>query len=132
VALVQAEDDTMKRLLSGFATLVIAGIANSAAPPYQRDMPATLVAEARISEEAALATALSVVPRGEVVSVELERENGKLLYSVDIKTPGKRGVEEVHVSALDGHLLSREHESAKAEVKEAAAEKREAARKPHR
>jgi hypothetical protein len=50
---------------------------------------------------------------------------------VDIKVPKKRGVEEIHVNALDGRLLSREHESAKTERREEAAEKKEADQKQH-
>ncbi len=117
--------------LFAFPMLVLAGVAFSAAPAYRRDIPAVLAGEARISVEAALATALSAVPHGQVVSVELEREKGQLIYSVDIKAPKMRGIEEIHVSALHGHLLSREHESAKLERKEAAAEGKEIARKLH-
>ena len=48
---------------------------------------ATLRKEAKISEETARATALKEVPNGKVKSSELERENGKLIYSYDITVP---------------------------------------------
>lgn len=79
--------------------------------------------EARISEASARATALRQVANGVVKSSELERENGKLIYSYDISVPGKSGVEEVNVNAVDGSLVGKVHESAKTEKKEAAKEK---------
>ena len=83
---------------------------------------AALKKEAKISQTAARATALKEVPNGKVKSSELERENGKLIYSFDIATPGKTGVEEVNVDAIDGSVVSQQHESAKTEKKEAAKE----------
>ena len=35
----------------------------------------------------------------------MERENGKLIYSYDIKTAGKSGIDEVHVSAITGKII---------------------------
>jgi uncharacterized membrane protein YkoI len=84
---------------------------------------ATLQKEAKITEPAARATALKEVPNGTVKSSELERENGKLIYSYDISVPGKSGIEEVNVNAIDGSVVGKMHESAKTEKKEAAKEK---------
>lgn len=84
----------------------------------------TLRKEAKISEKTARATALKEVPNGKVKSSEIERENGKLIYSFAIAAPGKTGIEEINVDAIDGSVVSREHESAKAEKKEAAQEKK--------
>ena len=86
---------------------------------------ATLQKEAKISEETARATALKEVPNGTVKSSELEREHGKLIYSYDITVPGKSGVEEVNVNAIDGSIVARKHESAKTERKEATKEAKE-------
>ena len=86
---------------------------------------ATLQKEAKISEADARATALKEVPNGTVKSVELEREHGKLIYSYDITVPGKSGVQEVNVNAIDGTVVNTEHESAKTEKKEAAKEAKE-------
>ena len=83
---------------------------------------AALKREAKISEAAARATALGEVPNGTVKSSELEREHGTLVYSFDITVPGKTGIEEIAVSALDGTVVAREHETAKMEKKEAALE----------
>lgn len=76
-------------------------------PPgaYERVVPPALRAEARISEEQALATALARVPNTRVLVLELEREDGRLIYSFDLKVPGKRGHYEVDVDALTGGVL---------------------------
>jgi uncharacterized membrane protein YkoI len=86
---------------------------------------ATLLKEAKVSEASARATALAQVPNGRVKSSEIEREKGKLIYSFDITVPGKSGIEEVNVNALDGSVVGREHETAKSEKKEAVVEAKE-------
>jgi hypothetical protein len=75
---------------------------------------------------AARATALAKVPNGKIQSAELEREHGELIYSFDIKVPGKPGIEEVQVDAINGKVVSMVHESPKAERTEAQQEKQEA------
>lgn len=84
-----------------------------------------LQAEAKVSLETARATALKEVPNGTVKSSELEREGGKLIYSFAISVPGKSGIQEVNVNAIDGSVVSKEHESAAKEKKEAAQEAKE-------
>jgi uncharacterized membrane protein YkoI len=88
----------------------------------KKETQSSLRKEAKISEAAARATALKEVPNGKVKSSELERENGKLIYSFDIAVAGKTGIEEVNVDAIDGSVVAHEHESAKTEKKEAATE----------
>ncbi len=90
--------------------------------PVKSDVPADLAKEAKISLETARATALSKVRHGVVRSEELEREHGKLIYSFDIAVPGKSGIQEVNVNAIDGKVLGVHHESAKDEKKEEAKE----------
>ena len=85
----------------------------------------TLQKEAKISEATARATALKEVPNGTVKSSELEREKGKLIYSYDITVPGKTGIDEVNVNAIDGSVIAKAHEAPKAEKKEAAMEAKE-------
>ena len=94
-----------------------------------KESQATLQKEAKISEETARATALKEVPNGTVKSSELEREHGKLIYSYDISVPGKSGIEEVNVNAIDGSVVAKQHETAKMEKKEAAQEKKTATKK---
>ena len=93
---------------------------------YTKDLPDSLVREAKVAEVTAAATALAKVPKGAIESVELEREGGKLLYSYDIKVAGKSGIDEVQVNAMTGDIIGKVvHESPAAEKKEAANEAKE-------
>jgi uncharacterized membrane protein YkoI len=120
-----------RTLIATLATIAITSVAAGAqqqpAPKYARDLPAKLVKEAKITEGAAAARALKAVPGGKIDKMELEKEDGKLLYSYDIKVAGKTGVEEVHVDAMTGKLLSNEHESPADEKAEKAKEAKAAA-----
>ena len=93
-------------------------------PAYKRDLPAKLVKEAKVSEKDAAQTAMARVPKGHIEAVELENEGGKLLYSYEIKVPGRSGIEEVNVDAKTGTVASTEHESKAMERKEAKSEKK--------
>lgn len=79
---------------------------------------------AKVSPEAATATAQAKVPGGKIEAAEIEKEDGKLIYSFEMKIAGKSGVEEVNVDALTGSVVGVEHEGPKKEAKEAAAETR--------
>jgi hypothetical protein len=79
-------------------------------------------AQAKITGEAAMRSALNRVPGGHVESAELEKEKGHLVYSFDIVSPHKSGVEEILVDAGSGKVISQHHESPTAEAKEHAAE----------
>jgi len=80
---------------------------------------ADLTAMAKVSADAAKKSALdSVNAQGaSVVKGGLEVEHGCLVYSYDVKVPGKTGIEEVIVDAGSGKVLKTEHEGA---MKEAA------------
>jgi uncharacterized membrane protein YkoI len=86
---------------------------------------AALQREAKISEATARATALREVPNGSVKSGELERENGKLIYSFDITVPGKTGIDEVNIDATNGSVIAKQHETPMTEKQEAAKEAKE-------
>ena len=105
------------------ASFVTAGsaIAQKAKPESQ----AALMREAKVTKAAATATALAQVPGAKVSASEIERENGKLIYSFDLKVKGKSGIEEINVDALTGGVIAHEHENAKAEKKEAAQDAKE-------
>ena len=91
---------------------------------YARNVPAALAAEAKVSEDSAVRVASSRVPKGQVRAIELERENGRLIYSLEMRLPGKQGVDEVNVDARDGALVGIEHENAKAEARERRADEK--------
>jgi len=86
---------------------------------------AKLKAEAKVSEQDAINTAMKEVPDGKIESAEIEREGGKLIYSFDVKAPHKSGIEEVNVDAVSGTVVKKEHETAKQEKAEAKKEAKE-------
>lgn len=61
----------------------------------------------RINSEAAIQIALRRVP-GQVIKVELDYEDGVLVYEIDIRTTS--GVYEVHVDAITGQILKVERD----------------------
>lgn len=75
---------------------------------------AALRARATIDSATATNTALARV-KGTVTDVELEEEDGRLIWSFDIKVAGQEGIEEVHVDALTGEIVKTEHESEREE-----------------
>ena len=92
-------------------------------PHYKRDLPAALVKRATVAETDAAKTALAKVPNASIKAVELEDENGKLIYSYELKVPGRSGIEEVNVDAKNGTVVNTEHETPASERGEAKQEK---------
>lgn len=87
---------------------------------------ADLMKEARISKDSATAIARARLPGATVSSAEIERENGRLIWSFDMKTAGKAGIDEVNVNARTGKVVGEtQHENPKTETKEAKQEARE-------
>jgi peptidase YpeB-like protein len=101
----------------GFCLTIVACNRQSGTPV--KEETAALSDSARIDTATARATALRKVPGGKIVKEELEQENGRLIYSFDIKKGAASGVEEVQVDARDGSVVSVEHESATKEAGEA-------------
>jgi hypothetical protein len=130
-------------LLSALLILALAAGFASAAPPAVKAPAApaktapthvrrsttkdSLAAQAKITEATAQATALAKVPGGRVKAHELEREKGVLIYSYDIVVPGRLGIEEVNVNALDGSIVAARHEDKAAERLEAKQDRAEKA-----
>jgi hypothetical protein len=79
-----------------------------------------LMAEAKVSKEAAQQTALAKVPGGTVKESELEKEHGNLQWSFDIAAPASKNIQEVAVNALTGEVLSVDTETPEDQAKEAA------------
>ena len=82
---------------------------------------AKYMAEAKVSQADAQATAMAQSPNGTVRESELEKEHGKLIWSFDIATTGTTDITEVNVDAVTGKVASIEKE--KAEAKEAKKDK---------
>lgn len=81
-----------------------------------------LAAKARITLDSARTLALGKVPHGTIASEELERENGHLIYSFDVRVQNKPGIQEVNINALTGGILGMHHEGAAKEQLEAHAD----------
>jgi uncharacterized membrane protein YkoI len=77
-----------------------------------------LQAEAKVSKADATKTALDKVPGGKVKEAELEKENGKLIWSFDIATPQSKDITEVQVDAVTGAVVSVTTESPADQAKE--------------
>ena len=69
-------------------------------------LSATAQASAPISYDRAEATALGMVPGGEVVTGELERTGAKLVWLFDVSIPGSRNVREIQVDGRTGSVVS--------------------------
>jgi uncharacterized iron-regulated membrane protein len=85
-----------------------------------------LLAQTKVTPDSARAIARRAVPGATIQSAEIENEDHKLIYSFDMKVPGKPGIEEVNIDALTGVVVGREHEDARSEAAEAAHERRTA------
>jgi DNA-binding beta-propeller fold protein YncE len=94
-----------------------------------REQQPGLLGKAKVSPETATATAKAKLPSARLVSAEIEREHGRLLYSFDFKTEGKSGSDEVAVDALTGKVLGVSHETPKDEAREKAADAKAAGKK---
>ena len=93
-----------------------------------REQKPGLLKQAKITPDAAEATALTQVPGGKVTAREIETQKGVLVYSFDLKEAGKEGYQEVTIDATTGAVVSTMHESEKAEAKEKAALKHKPAK----
>jgi len=112
----------MKWTIALIAAFMLATLNAYAQTTYKKDIPSALAKEAKVDEATAAAAARARVPNGTIRSVELEREQGRLIYSYDFTVTGKKGVEEVNVDAASGKVVATEHESAATERTEAAQE----------
>jgi hypothetical protein len=85
---------------------------------------ADLPALAKVTQADAQSTALKAVnvAAAAVSSSELESEGGCLIYTFDIKLPGKTSIVEVAIDAGTGKLLSKVSEGPKAQAAEVAAD----------
>jgi N-methylhydantoinase A/oxoprolinase/acetone carboxylase beta subunit len=114
----EMKNTLIRGIVAGFLAVGLCVAAGAQTPaPKKSKIPAALKKDAKISIEDARATALKKVP-GEIQEEELEKENGKLVYSFDIRATGQKDITEVQVSAIDGSIVSVEKENAASEGKE--------------
>ncbi|WP_411279151.1 PepSY domain-containing protein [Gemmatimonas sp.] len=113
----------MRIVTSSLIALAVASTSLSAQSITVKEEKAGMLKLAKVTPSTATATALAKVPGGKVQSAEIEKEDGKLVYSFDIKVAGKSGIEEVLVDATSGAVVSVAHETPADEAKEAKADK---------
>jgi uncharacterized membrane protein YkoI len=98
----------MKKQLS-VCLLLVAGLIVSC----ETEKESALQAQAKISKADAQATALAKVPNGTVKECELEKEHGRIIWSIALNTPDTKDITEVNVDAVTGDVVNIEHEKAK-------------------
>ena len=82
-----------------------------------------LLKQARVTKHQAKKIALARVKRGAIKCVELEKDNGLLIWSVDIAQPPKKDLTDVWVDATTGKITAVEVETPITEKKEVAEQK---------
>jgi len=118
-----AQEIPMKLITTALTLVLLAGQADAKGVRMKEERPG-LLKKAKITPDAATTTAQAKVPGGKIVSAEIEEENGKLLFSFDIQTAGKSGIDEVNVDALDGTVLGVQHETPRDEARERKTDKK--------
>ena len=82
-----------------------------------------LLKEARVTKHQAKRIALARVKRGAIKCVVLEKENGVLIWSVDVAQPPSKDLTDVWVDATTGKITAVETETPITEMKEVAEHK---------
>ena len=80
----------------------------------------------KVSRAAAEKIALARVPGGKTISGNLERANGRAVWSFDISMPNSKDIAEVHIDARTGAVVAVNIETPAQQAQEAAAEKKQA------
>ena len=101
------------------------GGGSASAAECREDKPG-LLKQAKVTCDDAKKSALAKVPGGKVKSSELEVEKGRLVWSFDLVSEGKAGVEEVQNDAKTGAIVSVEHETKEQDAAEAKADEAKA------
>ena len=117
------------RLLACVALGVVCSTAGSAqataaVPRIKEDKPG-LLARAHVTPDSARALARGRVPAAQIAAAEIEMEKGKLVYSFDMKTRGRGGIDEVLIDAMTGAVISVAHEGPAQEAAERAQDARD-------
>jgi uncharacterized membrane protein YkoI len=95
------------------ASLLVGCVSEKCERHNEQAKQAKLMAEAKVSKDAAEKTALARVPNGTIKEGQLEKEHGKLIWSFDVATPDTKDITEVNVDAITGDVVSMEKEKEK-------------------
>src|SRR5437899_1430032 len=97
------------------AAFALAGAAGAQQGSHHKkvETQTELQKEAKMTMADARALAERTNPQAKIQTGEIEREGGKLIYSFDMKTAGKSGIDEVNIDAMTGKLIANQHETPK-------------------
>ena len=101
-------------ILAALAVLAFAGVAASQTATQSvtvREETPGLLKQAKVSSSDAIAAAQAKVPSATLKNAWIQQKEGKLVYSFDFETPGTAGVDQVHVDAITGAVMSVEHKT---------------------
>ncbi len=93
------------RLLSILTVLSGLALGATSLAAQERNVPDSLVAKAKISEDSARAVALKRVP-GDLQSTTLASRRGRLSWVFEVKRTGRTGTTKVTVNANNGRVVS--------------------------
>jgi uncharacterized membrane protein YkoI len=93
------------RILSILTLLAGLSFGATGLTAQERNVPDSLVAKAKISEDSARAVALKRVP-GDVQSTTLVSRRGRLSWVFEVKRTGRTGNTKVTVNANNGRVVS--------------------------
>jgi hypothetical protein len=106
-------------------SVIALALATSWAPcnSWAQQSETELLKQARVTKHEAKRIALARVKRGAIKCVELEKENGVLIWSVDVARPPSKDLTDVWVDATTGKITAVEVETPITEAKEVAEHK---------
>jgi uncharacterized membrane protein YkoI len=87
---------------------------------WAQQSEAELLNQAHVTKHQAKRIALARVKHGTIKTVELQKESGVLIWSVDVAQPGKKDLTDVWVDATTGKITAVEVETPLIEKKEVA------------
>lgn len=90
---------------------------------WAQESKTELLKQAHVTKHQAKKIALTKVKRGTIKCVALEKEDGALIWSVDVAQPPKKDVTDVWVDATTGKITAIEVETPLTENKEVAEQK---------
>jgi uncharacterized membrane protein YkoI len=109
-------------VLSSIAFVAVVAFTASSSMAAEESQSA-LKKQAAVTETQARINALAKVPNGTIKSFELEKENGKLIWSFDIAKHRTRNITEVQVDAKTGKIVSTKTETPADQIRETSSEK---------
>ena len=96
----------MNAKTASFASLLILLMVGTPAFSAPVDKAATSQAPARLTKQAARDIAQARVPNGAFEHAELEKEGGRLIWSIDLRPNGSNDIIEIQIDAYSGEVVA--------------------------